>query len=474
MPTTTIQVAPASVATLLVSAGDGPTLVTNTDLVNSIVIGDSEGIKYTDGYGIVTLGPNGSVAVNGDNDLFAGPVGNVSVAVALVAGGMSNFLGLTQGGGSLVLPSIHSPGFTAGVTGWSINKDGSAEFNNLTIRGTFFGTDFIINSTGLFFYFPTEALGNLVLSISPNGGTGPFGETIRAGTVVVHGSSYWQLHVNNSLNAPASELVTGVASEAEHAAIYAIAGNTGLPAEFMNFWIIGPGSSFDNIQAALTFASNTANNTAIAALTMSLLQNGALLKNIMTWDANGVHIYSPSGSNIFGALSSQTDLSSNTSNGTGFQNLTKIWPISIGDVTLNSGYRITAAGTINMGTTAQPITFCLNVFSQTGLQLPIGAAEFLASTNYWWRAQGEVLFNPVGGAAQFFGGFQVDIGSSVANQATVAATSQTAGGFAAQANVGGFSTLVAGSLALQSKFGSTTGAPSMACRYSVLEPIRSG
>lgn len=38
------------------------------------------------------------------------------------------------GGGALAYPSIHSPGYTPGVTGWSINKDGTAELINVTIR----------------------------------------------------------------------------------------------------------------------------------------------------------------------------------------------------------------------------------------------------------------------------------------------------------------------------------------------------
>lgn len=41
------------------------------------------------------------------------------------------------GGGALVYPAIHSPNFShANGTGWSINKNGSAEFNNALIRST--------------------------------------------------------------------------------------------------------------------------------------------------------------------------------------------------------------------------------------------------------------------------------------------------------------------------------------------------
>ena len=55
--------------------------------------------------------------------------------------------------GSTVLrrPAIQSPNYSAGSAGWTINSYGSAEFNNLTIRGTFQGTDLVINTNGAFF-----------------------------------------------------------------------------------------------------------------------------------------------------------------------------------------------------------------------------------------------------------------------------------------------------------------------------------
>ena len=39
------------------------------------------------------------------------------------------------GAGALVRQSIHSPDYVPGVSGWTINKDGSAEFNDVTLRG---------------------------------------------------------------------------------------------------------------------------------------------------------------------------------------------------------------------------------------------------------------------------------------------------------------------------------------------------
>lgn len=41
------------------------------------------------------------------------------------------------GNGELVIDDIHSRIYTPGVAGWSINRDGSAEFNDVTVRGIF-------------------------------------------------------------------------------------------------------------------------------------------------------------------------------------------------------------------------------------------------------------------------------------------------------------------------------------------------
>lgn len=43
---------------------------------------------------------------------------------------------ITGGQGALIRPAIKSPNFVTGVSGWSINRDGSAEFNNVVVRGT--------------------------------------------------------------------------------------------------------------------------------------------------------------------------------------------------------------------------------------------------------------------------------------------------------------------------------------------------
>jgi hypothetical protein len=84
---------------------------------------------------------------------------------------------LVGGGGGLVYPSIHSPGFVTGVTGWSINKNGTAEFNSLIIRnGTIISGLFLLYSSAI------PAKGNLVVAFAPiAGGTDAVGNVYPQG-----------------------------------------------------------------------------------------------------------------------------------------------------------------------------------------------------------------------------------------------------------------------------------------------------
>jgi len=121
---------------------------------------------------------------------------------------------LVGGGGALVYPSIHSPNFAHLISGWTINKDGSAEFDNLTIRGTFLGTDWILNAAGEFFYSGTPAPGNLVASIAAAGGTDAFGNVYYQGiTTYTDPSGPFLEMVGNEIsfgsNAPGSRIVDG-------------------------------------------------------------------------------------------------------------------------------------------------------------------------------------------------------------------------------------------------------------------------
>lgn len=62
---------------------------------------------------------------------------------------------IAGGQGNLIITALQSPNFESGIQGWQVTKLGDAEFNNLKVRGVFQGSDFIINSAGIFFYNQT-------------------------------------------------------------------------------------------------------------------------------------------------------------------------------------------------------------------------------------------------------------------------------------------------------------------------------
>lgn len=80
-------------------------------------------------------------------------------------------------GVNLVRAAIRSPNYVAGADGWTINQDGSAEFNNITIRG---GTT--VGGTSLY-YAGTPAAGNLRYSISDTAGVDAFGNSYGIGVI---------------------------------------------------------------------------------------------------------------------------------------------------------------------------------------------------------------------------------------------------------------------------------------------------
>jgi hypothetical protein len=96
-------------------------------------------------------------------------------AVAVGSEGFGN--AILGGASKLIRAAIQSPNYLAGVAGWTINKDGSVEFNNGTFRGTI-----VFGGVGqIFVYKGAPALNNLVAAISPSFGTDAYGNTYYPG-----------------------------------------------------------------------------------------------------------------------------------------------------------------------------------------------------------------------------------------------------------------------------------------------------
>jgi hypothetical protein len=107
-------------------------------------------------------------------------------------------------GVTLIRQAIRSQNYAAGVSGWTINADGSAEFNNITVRN---GTSVSGNS---FYYSGAPALGNLVCSISATGGTDPYGNVYEPGVIVYDNThnTFAQLFEGNLFSGRIADIAT--------------------------------------------------------------------------------------------------------------------------------------------------------------------------------------------------------------------------------------------------------------------------
>jgi len=93
------------------------------------------------------------------------------------------------GGTAMRIPALTSPNFNLADPGaspnpsWAILASGIAYFFGIVIaNGGITGDDYIVNSSGFFFYDGTPAYGNLIISITPGtSGTDGFGNDYDAG-----------------------------------------------------------------------------------------------------------------------------------------------------------------------------------------------------------------------------------------------------------------------------------------------------
>jgi hypothetical protein len=326
-------------------------------------------------------------------------------------------------GGVLVFPQIQSPNFVHGSSGWSVNKDGSAEFNDLSLRGTFNGLDFVINSDGEFWYSGTPGPGNLLASIAATPGTDEYGNSYQAGFCVYNGTGYLQLHVNPAYPAPAAEMPTGVKSEQDHASLYAFSPNPGAAAEHIIAWLQGPASSSDGKSAAISLTSSTADGSGEA--------NGTLFYTgvpVAYWDGAGVHVPGgalyggngvlPVGDSVaylknsgtatpFSGALHVSKTAQNTSppvTGTSFTRLSNVWSLPQNDPAQETVYRVTTRGTVTTPSSGGPVFQArMNAWNQVSEPVSLWGAAYNGGAVFSFEVTGEVMvLNPGAGTATLY------------------------------------------------------------------------
>lgn len=85
-----VTVRSGPVATLIVQAGDGPTLIQNPG-PNTVYLGDDDSILPSDATGIVPFGTNGSLTVDGSSSLYGITLSGQTQALTLISGGLNFF-----------------------------------------------------------------------------------------------------------------------------------------------------------------------------------------------------------------------------------------------------------------------------------------------------------------------------------------------------------------------------------------------
>jgi hypothetical protein len=141
-------------------------------------------------------------AINSPNFNLQTPASSPSPSWAILQNGLAYFFGLVLSGGTITGPDyiINTSGIfiyngapaLGNLIGSWAGVAGTDAFGNVFPQGfsitqgsisgsVFTGTNFVINSAGLFFYSGTPAAGNLVLSVSQNSGTDAFGNAYGQG-----------------------------------------------------------------------------------------------------------------------------------------------------------------------------------------------------------------------------------------------------------------------------------------------------
>jgi hypothetical protein len=95
MPTNTILVDNKTVATQLVSAGDGPTLVFNNG-PNTLWVGDDNTIQWDDGSGVIPVPAGSTYSVDGQSDHFGTAEPGSPTTVYTILGGQTFFQPLSS------------------------------------------------------------------------------------------------------------------------------------------------------------------------------------------------------------------------------------------------------------------------------------------------------------------------------------------------------------------------------------------
>lgn len=376
---------------------------------------------------------------------------------------------IAGGQGNLIVTSLQSPNFESGIEGWQVAKDGSSEFQNVTIRGTFFGLDFEINSAGAFFYSSTPAAGNLFIAIANSNGNDRFGNAYfegialfqpngqsifigpDAGIPIIQFTPASTTHLNIPPQIFASSLAAGTNAEQQALALAS-----------------GSETGSNNQSAQMVMVSESFDGTLPA-----VFQIGAGLV-VLRLKGNTATLETAGG--IFGQLPiTQTDISNHSANTTSNLPITTAWSIPAGDMQVGTVYRISSGGTGLWGT-AQTLQAVgnLNGNNETGGGAAgrIAGAFLANATAFNWSAVYEfkVITTGTGGTARVRLTFTISSEGSALTPGTAAQNSMSVV-TGPQAGAISVNTTIANTLGIGAAWGGTTGSPTIGGADSTFERL---
>jgi hypothetical protein len=189
------------------------------------------------------------------------------------------------GGTTLVRPAIKSPNYSAGSAGWSINKDGSAEFNNIVIR-----SGEVISGTALY-YSGTPAAGNLIMSIAAAAGVDDFGNAYPKG-LSIGNTTTRQIVLNYDGNLATINFSANNGHGNTSGSILEIIQRAGQVDEYLAMQIIGPTIVGHTDRVSLALNSQNLDGSSNANFNIQHTSG-----DLATFDNNGVTTFVPFKSN---------------------------------------------------------------------------------------------------------------------------------------------------------------------------------
>lgn len=173
--------------------------------------------------------------------------------------------------GDLIRRSIRSRNFVTGVSGWSIDRDGNAEFNNLTIHGILESINYVLNTSGW--------------KLDTATGSAEFNDITARGTIIVGPSGLSQVVIDTFGGTfGAVELPTNVVHENQAARVGADALSRGGAAEQIKAYFVGPEVSGNTGYMTVEIRSGANDGSANELFTV---MHSSVLGEIFTVNSDG-------------------------------------------------------------------------------------------------------------------------------------------------------------------------------------------